>query len=77
MYLSMENIFEICSIPDPGQKFRVAYNIWKPFVYKRWEHFVFNNQEDVANVNYFRDVTDYEFIGDTKASILDGIDIQV
>ena len=27
--------FNICSIPMPGGVFRVAYNIWKPFVFKR------------------------------------------
>ena len=27
--------FNICNIPMPGGVFRVAYNIWKPFVFKR------------------------------------------
>ena len=27
--------FEICSIPRSNGVFRVAYNIWKPFVFKR------------------------------------------
>ena len=30
-----ENVFDVCTRPDPTQPFRVAYNIWKPFVFKR------------------------------------------
>ena len=29
------DIFDFCILPSPDQKFRVAYNIWKPFVFKR------------------------------------------
>ena len=31
----MADIFDFCILPSPDQKFRVAYNIWKPFVFKR------------------------------------------
>ena len=56
--LLIDNIFEICNIPNPNNEFRVAYNIWKPFVFKR-------------------EVVNYSNIAETKAEILDGIDIQV
>ena len=29
------DIFNFCNLPSSDQKFRVAYNIWKPFVFKR------------------------------------------
>ena len=36
MLKNNEDIFEFCNLPSSDQKFRVAYNIWKPFVFKRY-----------------------------------------
>ena len=30
------DLFDFCKLPSSDQKFRVAYNIWKPFVFKRY-----------------------------------------
>ena len=36
MLKNKADIFDFCNIPSSDQKFRVAYNIWKPFVFKRY-----------------------------------------
>ena len=46
-FKGLDAIFDLCSIPDPSQVLRVAYNIWKPFVYKR----DITQYDDVANTD--------------------------